>query len=163
ECVLGDVEGARHVLGAGAGALAQRGDQRQHPPGLVDGVHGPDRFSCHVVSAPPQPLATARSRSTTSARSSAGSRTTTSGPNSTSQASRPCPYGISNSSQPSPRSRTAVAFARRGSPAPERSRIRAERSAISPAQLATVSRTVTTSGTGAVKRPVRERTLPVIL
>ncbi len=67
-----------------------------------------------VLSAPPQPLATARSRSTTSARNSAGSSTTTSGPNSTSQASSPCPYGISNSSQPSPSSRTEVAFARRG-------------------------------------------------
>lgn len=50
-----------------------------------------------------------------------------------------------------------------GYPEPDRSRISAERSAMSPAQLATVSRTVTTSGTWAVYFPPRVRTLPVIL
>lgn len=34
--------------------------------------------------------------------------------------------------------------------------------AVSPAQLSTVSRTVTASGTGAVKAPARERTRPEI-
>ena len=114
QLVLGDPEGAGDIARRGRPGRSRRYVTRESIRRVwsMAFVAWPVVLPSFVR--PPQPLATARSRSTTSARSSAGSSTTTSGPNSTSQASSPCPYGISNSSQPSPSSRTEAALARSG-------------------------------------------------